>query len=82
MNRVEKDWTELDFAKVDFESNNWSWNCGGSPLDDDEYGISHHSDMVETRYKLPPCLSYMLRKQELYGAESAKLAIKNAIGCR
>lgn len=83
MDRIEKDWTDLDCSEVDFDCGNWSWGRGGSPLQDWDYSITYvasDTDLTETRYKLPECLSLMLRRSEQHGAEDAKRTIRNAIG--
>lgn len=81
MNRIDRDWTELDFSKVNFEpGSGWSWGRGGRPLDDWEYSISFSDDDgQQDRYKLPGCISQMLRMQERFGANAAKRAIKSAL---
>lgn len=63
--RIEKDWTELDFTKVDFKSGEWLLGCGGLPLLDDQYAITYinSEDLSETRYKLPECLNQKCYKQ-------------------
>lgn len=68
--RIEKDWKDLDFDKVDMDSGNWSWGRGGHPLSDYQYSISHVSDkLVETRYKMPLCINQMLKSNYGYGKQ-------------
>ncbi len=89
MKRIEKSWEDLDFTKVNFQSSSesddpeaghWGWGRGGGPLKDQEFSISHVDEkLVETRYKMPPCINEMLINQRLHGAEEAKGAIKRAL---
>jgi hypothetical protein len=81
MNRVEKNWTELDFSKVDLEvGGGWTWGRGGMPLASYEYSISSFDDEGnETRYKLPDCISKMCAMQERFGANKARRAIREAL---
>lgn len=85
MRRIEKDWKELDFEKVDFDYKGpglqWTWARGGSPLEDYEWSISSiDQEMNETRYKLPECFNTMLNRQFQFGAESARGKIRSALG--
>lgn len=85
MNRIEKDWKELDADKVDFNHKGplqqWTWSRGGRPLEDWEWSISAiNEDLTETRYKLPECLNTMLNAQFRYGEESARGKMRNALG--
>jgi hypothetical protein len=81
MDRIEKSFTDLDIDAVDFQSGNWSWGCGGHPLRDNEYSISHVSaKLVETRYKLPECINYMLKRQYGFGDSERIGKIKKALG--
>lgn len=81
MERIEKDWSELDAEAVDFESGEWSWGRGGHPLQDHEYGVTHvNEEMVQTRYKAPPFINEMLRVQEKCTAESTRRDIRSALG--
>jgi len=78
--RIEKTWKELDFVSVDF-TNGWSWGCGGLPLENREWAISHVTkDLIETRYKMPPCINEMLNRQHQKGGEDKKQEILHALG--
>jgi len=74
VDRTEKNWRDLDFDKVVLDlhkpgGGNWSWGCGGSPLADHEWSISHiaSEDLHETRYKMPDCISEMLHLRKEHG---------------
>lgn len=81
MNRIDKELKDLDCKKVNFKSGNWSWGRGGHPFDNDEYFISFTDDKTldETRYKLPACISQMLRSNYEHGAEDARAKIRAAL---
>jgi hypothetical protein len=81
MDRIEKDFSELDLASVDFSSGNWTWGSGGSPLKNGEWSVSFISgDLEETRYKLPTFFSEMINRSYGFGKEDAKREIRNALG--
>lgn len=85
MDRIEKNWTELNFDEVDFESGEWSFGCGGYPFQDGEYGISRHcheteSEVVEIRYKMPKCINKMLKRRYENGVVEQQDRVRKALG--
>ena len=83
MERIEKDFSELDWSKVDFQSGYWSWGRGGLPYKDSEYSINYTDDkLVQTRYKLPGCINDMLKNRYNSGTRDTKRAIQNVLGIR
>jgi hypothetical protein len=81
MNRIEKDWKDLDFDSVDFDSGNWGWCRGGRPLNDNEFAICNVTDdLVETCYKMPKCINRMLLAQYEYGKDDKLKQIQAALG--
>lgn len=81
MPRIEKDFKELDFGKVDFENGRWTWGCGGHPLNSGEWSISYLEDgLIEQRYKMPPCINQMLSHRYKAGERDTRRNICNALG--
>lgn len=79
--RIEKSITELDFDTVNFYSGQWTWGCGGHPLTDDEYSITHFAvDNVVSRYRLPECLNYIIRRSYNQGYQDALENARKALG--
>jgi hypothetical protein len=79
--RNEKELKDLDTSTVDFDNGEWTWGNGGHPLTDQDFFISHTDDgLTETRYKLPECISRMLRTQYRHGQEDAQVAVRAALG--
>lgn len=81
MNRIEKAWKDLDFDQVDFSSSEWSFGCGGAPLSENEWSISHYKQGVpEIRYKMPPCINKMLVRVHEWGDQDRRQRIISALG--
>jgi hypothetical protein len=81
MDRIEKDFSEIDADKVDFQNSEWTFGRGGHPLKDHEWSISHiDEDLNETRYKLPACINKMLHRQYQWGKDKALRNVRNALG--
>lgn len=83
MHDIEKTYKELDWESVNFDNGSWSWGRGGYPLNDDEYFIyfvASDRNLTSTRYKMPDCISRMLKIAYRQGEQDAKMKIKNAIG--
>lgn len=83
MKRIEKDWTELDWEKVDFtyETGNWGWSCGGAPHSDNEWSIYYvDEDLNTVRYKMPDCINHMLETQEKQGRDDLQRKLQRLLG--
>jgi len=80
MNRIEKEFKDLDLDKVDLFSPRWYWGRGGLPLKDDEWFVTHLSEILqETRYKLPEFINYLLKSRYTDGQENVRNEIKKIL---
>lgn len=80
MERIEKDFKELDFTIVDLKKG-WSWGQGGFPLGDSERSVSLYTDDgVETRYKFPEFLNEIIDMERRWAREEVQRDIKIALG--